>query len=116
MINLYYNGDACEGYDDEYTVTIYHRTQEEANRTKDILRKFQDWITISERMPEEYCPNTGVHRTLSDEVLVTVDEDGERYVTKGFTRNGEWYALNGTNIIAWMPFPEPYKGEVHEAD
>ena len=116
MINLCYNGEAWEGYDDEYTVTIYHRSQAESDRTIDILCNYQGWIPVSKRMPEEYLPNRRIG-ALSDEVLVTVDEEGERYITKGFTRDGKWHVVNGSaNVIAWMPFPDPYKGELYEAD
>lgn len=116
MINLIYNGEAWEGCDDEYTVTIYHRNQAESDRTIDILRNYQGWIPVNERMPEEDWPNREFG-TLSDGVLVTVDVEGERYITKGFTRNGKWHVVNGSaNVIAWMPFPDPYKGELHETD
>lgn len=69
------------------------------------------WIPCSERLPEEgRC------------VLVTVHPD---YIAPGILAveklnyyNGEWVSYDGERlekfpdpIIAWMPLPEPYKGE-----
>ena len=62
------------------------------------------WIPCSERLPE-----------LFKSVLVTVKTQGGNacYVSERFVINGEegWSALCGRKPIAWMPLPEPYKGE-----
>lgn len=67
----------------------------------DALKK-QEWIPVSERLPE------GKH-----EVLVT--EYGETDIGRRF--NGRWLDLYGDkmkDVTAWMEKPEPYKGEHHE--
>ena len=81
------------------------------------------WILCSERMPEEHesifaqrkgtdrwC--TGMFERASDMVIVTViDEDGEVVTSYAHTVDGKWNDLNRYKIIAWKPFPEPYKPE-----
>lgn len=62
-----------------------------------------DWIPCSDRLPEkEGC------------YLITVDEDDRKDVSADFfyVRNDgtpSWHYEN--NVIAWMPLPEPYRGE-----
>ena len=62
------------------------------------------WIPCSERLPKVY-----------QIVFVTVETQIGNicYVSKRSERDGEdfWYALSGRKPIAWMPLPEPYKGE-----
>ena len=72
------------------------------------------WIPVSEAMPEE-----------DEEVLVTVRFDGTKdvkssvYVETASQIDGTWVSYsdewkvsrNRHHVIAWMPLPEPYKGE-----
>lgn len=44
-----------------------------------------------------------------DWVLVTIEEDGCRYVTEDCFANG-WLADGDAAVIAWMPLPEPMGG------
>lgn len=77
------------------------------------------WIPCSERLPEER--DAGILKKLgtnkrSDYVLITVDVKGERMTSVGCTYDGIWnwdkkYAFPNYEAIAWMPLPEPYKGE-----
>lgn len=77
-----------------------------------------NWIPVSERLPE-----------TDDEVLVTYTVNGkkQRYVETATWYDGDegcwsspWdeYRIPGTkvDVIAWMPLPEPWKGEHHETD
>ena len=76
----------------------------------------QQWISCSERMPEEdNCTGSGVQ--YSDDVLITVINtmDEETVIDYGRTTDGEWYSEttdcfipHGWKPIAWMPLPEPY--------
>ena len=60
------------------------------------------WIPVTERLPEEYGWHT-----------VTTDDGGVTY---------RWYSTvhgwetHKDNVIAWMPLPEPYKGEHERTD
>ncbi|RHO42874.1 DUF551 domain-containing protein [Dorea sp. AM13-35] len=63
------------------------------------------WIPCSERLPEHYVTVLAQHgKRFSDEQfirpLVLTDEE-------------EWYGdlgLLNSEVIAWMPLPDPYKG------
>lgn len=85
------------------------------------------WIPVTERLPEEHDSifakfkgpeewKKGIFAKVSDDVLVTIKcEDGEQEIcTTAKTRDGEWKndflrAFRNAKVIAWMPFPEPYK-------
>jgi len=77
------------------------------------------WIPCSERLPEE--KDAGILKKLgtskrSEYVLATVEVKGERMTVTACTYDGEWdwnmkYAFPDYKIIAWMPLPEPWKGE-----
>lgn len=63
-------------------------------------RLLGEWIPVSEGLPERY-----------KEVIVTDIETSDTYQSR-YVGNGYWECDNGTfknRIIAWMPFPEPYK-------
>lgn len=83
----------------------------------------QQWIPCSEMLPEEdFCSGRGVQ--YSETVLVTVvnnGDDDDTFVDVACTADGVWQ-LNypqDTNplipkwckVTAWMPLPEPYRGE-----
>ena len=77
------------------------------------LEKYR-WIPTSERLPENKSGSE-----YYDSVIVTLDNGR---VTEGCyvdryeewwvdAEDGEHYSINATGeVIAWMPFPEPYKG------
>lgn len=84
------------------------------------------WIPISEKLPDEHDSifarlygtdkwNDAFWRTKSKEVLVTIEyEDGTRIVKSSHTTDGKWAlekiaTLNEFKVVAWIPFPEPYK-------
>ncbi len=67
------------------------------------------WIPCSDRLPEE-----------DKEVLLSVDCEGSPYIGIGsYWGDGYWMssfddpkrAYHTHTVIAWMPLPEPYKGE-----
>ena len=75
------------------------------------LPSAHQWIPVSERLPSS-----------DDWVIVTVlDESGDtpyRYTDLGWYLDAAncWIrdAKQITDVIAWMPLPEPYKGEKDE--
>lgn len=79
----------------------------------------QQWIPVSEGLPDE--KDAGILKKLgtnkrSEYVLATVEVKGERMTVTACTYDGEWdwnmkYAFPDYKIVAWMPLPEPWKGE-----
>ena len=85
------------------------------------------WIPCSDKMLEEHESifakwkgtdkwRRGMFESISDDVNVTVElEDGTRKTQTSHTVDGNWscekdYGIK-RKVVAWMPLPEPYKGE-----
>lgn len=64
------------------------------------------WIPCSERLPED---DTKV-------LCQTVTKKGLNNFVIGYYDFGRWCCGMNGNVIAWMPLPEPYKGEQNEID
>ena len=81
-------------------------TDSKGNNLEDILNSIPsvenkgEWIPVSERLPEKKVKD-----------YLACCEDG--YVATIMYDNGRWL-INGNNVIAWMPLPEPYKAEKPE--
>jgi hypothetical protein len=88
----------------------------------------QDWIPVSERLPEERESmfakfkgttkwNKYMFEKTTDTVLCTVKYSGSVIVRTGRLNDKEWHldnlAYKDFEVIAWMPFPEAYGGERH---
>lgn len=75
----------------------------------------QQWIPCSERLPDEDYWMGGTGKQFSATVLVTVSnrEDEDEWVDMSYTVDGEWMLELPMycKIVAWMPLPEPWKGE-----
>ena len=57
----------------------------------------QRWISVSDRLPEN-----------DDHVLCcTETKAGRRNVVIGYWMDGAWRCGMNSNVIAWMPLPEP---------
>ena len=78
------------------------------------------WIPVKEKMPEEYPflsekmrkLNPNVPKMHSAIVLVSVVfANGDSQTTEGWTEDGKWQTFYDydVEVIAWMPYPEPYK-------
>ena len=79
--------------------------------------KVGEWIPCSERLPELHrvdMQSSGEYYMISDSVIITdgesigltkyeVDDDRKGWLECEFEGNED--------VVAWMPLPEPYKGE-----
>ena len=95
-------------FKDAYGDSVDHTVYDEAVNMAIEALKAQQWIPVSERLPNN-----------DDFVIVTIlDESGDTpYRCSDFG----WYldkadcwiidAEQRTDVIAWMPLPEPYKEE-----
>ena len=61
-----------------------------------------EWIPCSERLPE-----------TDDIMLVTCKpKKGSPNVNRAYYMDGTWHGSGSmSNVTAWMPLPEPYKGD-----
>lgn len=120
--------------------TIYLGKKKEENAYLDAITrvlsavknqpKFGEWTPCSVGMPDEHDSvfakfkgtdrwNSAMFEKKSYEVIVAYEyEDGTRKVSSSKTLDGVWKmekeyagAGLGLKVIAWMPLPEPYKGE-----
>ena len=69
-----------------------------------------EWISVSERLPEENVCDDGYHEP-SERVLIQ-SRNGRMYTSRYWSRGKKnlWIDLNyPEDIIAWQPLPEPYK-------
>jgi hypothetical protein len=78
----------------------------------------QEWIPVSERLPEEDHWLGGSGKQFSDNVLTSITnrEDEDAWSDISQTIDGEW-ALElpkHCEITAWKPLPEPYEAESEE--
>ena len=62
----------------------------------------QRWIPVSQRLPEK-----GQTCLVCDEGVIAID----KYLGIGNPLNWDWY---DRDYEAWMPLPEPYKGEIYD--
>ena len=90
-------------YDDTYDVIIHCESEEEQKTAMERLASMT-WIPCSERLPEE-----------DQEVLATTNWSDVTFACR--YDNNKWFIHEGNtnattdDILAWMPMPEPYKGE-----
>ena len=74
------------------------------------------WIPCSERLPEEPKENPVFDGKYLEVYLVTT-KYGSNEQDKVYPFRAFWNGINFTDgwnildVIAWMPLPEPYKGE-----
>lgn len=88
------------------------------------LRATQQWIPVSERLPEDDVEVLISYRSRKDKNRTGIDTTTYGYVYFGGQRIGdakEWrnpyrYFHESNEIVAWMPLPESYKEDENELD
>lgn len=88
-----------------------------------------EWIPVSEKLPDEHDSifaklygtdkwDNMLWRTTSNRVIAIIKyNDGTVIVKEAFTHDGEWTVEKkniNCKVIAWMPFPKPYKEKENE--
>ena len=113
----------------------YKPTMEEMSKSMDLLKELAnkadlfEWIPVSEKLPYEHDSvfaksygtdkwSNAFWRTTSNRVIATIKyNDGTVIVKEAFTHDGEWTVEKkniNCKVIAWMPFPNPYKENENE--
>ena len=72
------------------------------------------WIPCSERLPKEDMTRTLT--TITTPHKGTNVRSGHFYKGMFFNDNGDCWNSTDEEVLAWMPLPDPYKGEQHEID
>lgn len=67
----------------------------------------QQWIPVSERLPEKEG-----YYLLTVESLIA--EAGSVVISRPYNGRGGFCDVYWNNVVAWMPLPEPYKEENNE--
>jgi hypothetical protein len=99
--------DTCREYDSErHCCPRYNRVIREAVEE---VKADDDWIPCSERLPD----------LLDERYLVSLAGGGVgvmEYKSTGFHNYGSFSPVPIETVTAWMPLPEPWKGEQDESD
>lgn len=107
------NSDETEGYS---PAAVIHSVCEKIREQP----KAGEWIPVTEKVPEEHdsifakfkgtsCWTSAMFEKRSNTVIATLElDDGTRKVVSTRTFDGKWGLKK---VMAWMPLPEPYKGD-----
>lgn len=72
------------------------------------LPSANQWIPVSERLPEEYKAVLAYSAKFNNIWAVSLHRDGHWYIWHPY-RNDKYEELVYGELIAWMPLPEPYQ-------
>ena len=115
------NQEAIETLMANYPDPCYSMLREAVDKAVEALKKADEWIPCSKRMPEEneWIGTKKFGTTISDKVLVTFESKGKSFVKPVHFQNGELRGLDrqimdtcydGWKAVAWMPLPAPWEG------
>ena len=80
-----------------------------------LMRKLDGWIPCSERMPDrgDTYLVSGVQE-IDGEMVPFVDAANypDSYIDGLWGTFNDWIEGNEVHVLAWMPLPEPYGGEL----
>lgn len=133
MDDLIRRSDAIKAVSEPYNEKFWDYVNRPISNVANILKsipavepckdapKQREWIPCEERLPEEHeWLGTKIFgTTISDEVHITFDVNGERFVRTLSLQNGELSNYDKQTMdalykdwkmVAWMPLPEPMKG------
>lgn len=101
MLTINEDGIA-EAYDDTYDIVIHCESESEQKRVMGKLERYQGWIPVEERLPED-----------EKMVLVTCQtKKGIRSTNRAYYDGTFWHGSGSmSSVTAWQPLPEPYKPE-----
>ena len=102
MLSIGEDGIARE-YGDTYDITIHCESREEQKEAIKSLESKPHWIPCSERLPEA---GKKVICQCQAEIIKLLELDSDR----DWQEDADHIYMNEF-VIAWMPLPEPYKGE-----
>ena len=114
-LNMYHR---CEGSLDDYRALMV-----ESLEVLTGMPKAERWIPCAERLPEEermVIVTIRGHDVIRCEDGETLEEAIDRVmqmlrVSVGFMYDDGWFGVDGYAMmvqpVAWMPLPEPWKGE-----
>ena len=107
MLTIGDDGEATL-YDDTYDIIIHCESKEEQDEARKALENIPHWIPVSERLPEEH-EVVLTQAQFKDDVKMAVSSRVDfNYWTGWGTRD--------INVVAWMPLPEPWRGDADEID
>lgn len=96
---------------------VKHKLDGAINRIADIIRENMNdgWIPVEEALPPE--PPEYVDDEDDLEQCIVMIDGAERPTTLRYAGDGTWWE-DGTYypVIAWRPFPEPYRPERSEEE
>ena len=97
-------------YDDTYDIVIHCESEEDQKDAELALKNVRRWIPVTEKLPEpeSYILVSFDNSTLPDIATYRVDDDGSGAFYPG--DEDYTYLSVGLFVNAWMPLPEPYRG------
>lgn len=95
-------------YDDDKHYVPYVHYEDMVHAVKN-LPSAQRWIPVTEALPEDACQCIVTAKVKHVDNYPDYEVDTADFADGIFTTTNSWWGVE--SIIAWIPLPEPYKGE-----